>query len=255
MSIAENTTTDVAERTDPRWRAVSAEYGIAALRHTHWLDDVPRAFDGAPGLWSGVDGRVRGIAAPGDPGSATVDGTSLAPGEEVRVGRLLLRAIDRDGALALRVLDPESPGRTRLRGIHSFPVDDQWALQGTFVPADEGATRVVRSVDGYEREEPAVGTIALVVDGQPARLTVSRGAHGLSAVIADGSSGEDAYRFRFLPIDLPDADGSVIVDFNRAFLPPCAFSDQYICPLPPAGNRFEVRIEAGERLPDRQEAA
>lgn len=66
--------------------------------------------------------------------------------------------------------------------------------------------------------------------------------------MADGTSGVDAYRFRFLPIDLPSEDGTVTVDFNRAYLPPCAFSDQYVCPLPPAGNRLGVRIEAGERV-------
>jgi uncharacterized protein (DUF1684 family) len=146
------------------------------------------------------------------------------------------------------VFDPETPGRTRLRGIHSFPHDEAWTLHGVFRPAAQGEITVIRSVDGFEREEPAVGTIELDVAGAPVQLTVTGDpAEGLSAVIADATSNVDAYRFRFLEIDAPAADGSVVVDFNQAYLPPCAFSDHYVCPLPPAGNRLAVRVEAGER--------
>ena len=92
-------------------------------------------------------------------------------------------------------------------------------------------------------------SIALQIAGAPVELTVTGDpAEGLSAVIADATGNVDAYRFRFLEIDPPAADGSVIVDFNRAYLPPCAFSEHYICPLPPADNRLAVRVEAGERI-------
>ena len=251
VSTSSYAPTVVAERNDPRWRAVADEYGIASLAHTHWLDDQQRALDGAPGVWAARDGLVVGRGVRADAGDVVADEVSLAPGESVDVGRLRLRAIDRDGALALRVFDPRNPARTALRGIHSYPPSEEWVVRGVFHPAEQGETRVVRSVDGYEREEPAVGTIAFEVNGATVRLTVSRGGSGLSAVVADATSGVDAYRFRFLPIAAPDADGSVTVDFNRAFLPPCAFSDQYVCPLPPANNRLGVRIEAGERLADR----
>ncbi|MFF2486324.1 DUF1684 domain-containing protein [Microbacterium sp. NPDC058062] len=235
--------------TDARWRAVSSEHGIAALRHTHWLDTEPRAYDGAPGVWRAVDGKVVGAALRVDAPAASADDVVLAPGEHLDVGGVRLKAISREGAPALRVFDPETPGRTRLRGILSFPHDAAWALPGVFRPAAEGEINVIRSVDGYEREEPAVGTIALEVDGSPFELTVTGDpAEGLSAVIADATSNVDAYRFRFLEIDAPAADGTVTVDFNQAYLPPCAFSDHYVCPLPPANNRLAVRVEAGERI-------
>jgi uncharacterized protein (DUF1684 family) len=191
---------------------------------------------------------VVGTALRANARDAAVDEIVLAPGEHLDVGRLRLKAISREGAPALRVFDPETPGRTRLRGILSFPHDDEWVITGAFRPAAEGEINVIRSVDGYEREEPAVGTIALEVDGAPVELTVTGDpAEGLSAVIADATSNVDAYRFRFLEIDAPAADGTVTVDFNRAYLPPCAFSDHYVCPLPPASNRLPVRVEAGER--------
>jgi len=232
---------------DERWAAVSAPHGTAALRYTHWLDAEPRAYEGAPGRWHGEDGRVVGTGLPGEPADVT-----LSAGEHLDVGALRLKAINRGGAPALRVFDPETPGRTSLRGILSFPHDDAWAIPGVFRPAAEGQSIVIESVDGYEREEPAVGTIALSVAGESVELTVWGDLEDeLEAVIADGTSNVDAYRFRFLPIDVPAADGRVTVDFNRAYLPPCAFSDHYVCPLPPLNNRLAVRVEAGERIADR----
>jgi len=242
------TSTPETTVTDARWHAVSSEHGVAALRNTHWLDAEPRAYDGAPGLWRAVDDRVVGAGLRAQAPDAPLDEVVLAPGEHLDVGRLRLKAISREGAPALRVFDPEIPGRTRLRGILSFPHDDAWALAGVFHPAPEGQINVIRSVDGYEREEPAVGTIALEVGGAPVELAVTGDpSSGLSAVIADATSNVDAYRFRFLEIEPPAADGSVTVDFNDAYLPPCAFSDHYVCPLPPANNRLAVRVEAGER--------
>ena len=108
-------------------------------------------------------------------------------------------------------LRPRRPGRgTRLRGIHSFPRDDGWVLSGAFVPAADGRTtrrpqrRRLRARGAGGRNHRARRSRA-----PRSRLTVSGGPKGLSAVVADGTSGVDAYRFRFLPIDPPDADGSV----------------------------------------------
>lgn len=227
---------------DARWEAVSSPYGIASLRHTHWLDDTARAVEGAPGLWRAADGAVHGTGLP-DAGEVT-----LAPFETVRSGRLLLRAFLRDGALALRVYDPEAPGRLSLAGIECFPdTDGAWRVEGRFAPAPDDERITVRSVDGHERTIAATGTIALEVAGTTVELSVSGDASGLEAVIADATAADGAYRFRFLPVDPPGPDGAVTVDFARAYLPPCAFSDEYVCPLPPAQNRFAFAIPAGER--------
>jgi uncharacterized protein (DUF1684 family) len=224
-----------------RWEQVSAPFGTASLRHTHWLDGTPRPFEGAPGEWWVEDGLVHGR------GLAERDAVQLEPTEQVHEGRLVLRAFERDGALALRVYDPDNPARLALRGIESYPVDEAWALPGRFVPAADAEEVTVRSVDGYERVVAATGTVELEVAGTPVSLTVSREGDALSAVIADESAADGAYRFRFLPIAAPAADGAVTVDFNDAYLPPCAFSDQYVCPLPPPGNRLPVAVTAGEK--------
>jgi uncharacterized protein (DUF1684 family) len=69
----------------------------------------------------------------------------------------------------------------------------------------------------------------------------------LWAVFADATSGDGTFRFRFLRPSAPDAEGRTSVDFNRAVLPPCAFTDHFLCPFPPPGNTLPVKIEAGER--------
>lgn len=227
--------------TEERWEQVSAPFGIAALRHTHWLDETPRTWDGVPGLWWAAGGEVHGQ------GLADRPEAHLAPFTDLRDGRLLLRAFERGGALALRVYDPENPSRLALAGVESYPREDGWAVTGRFVAASEDEQTIVRSVDGHERVTPATGTVEVDVHGASAQLIVSRDEDGLFAVIADATASDGAYPFRFLTMPAPSADGAVAVDFGDAHLPPCAFSDQYVCPLPPPQNRLPIAVTAGER--------
>jgi len=232
-----------------RWTAVAAPYGTAALRHTHWLTSEPAEFSGAPGRWHAEPAVVVGESLPGG------EAVRLAPGEEVDLDGVRLRAFERDGALALRVIDPDAPSRTSLAAIESYPPVADRVVTGRFSAADAGSTLEVTSVDGHESIGRLGGTIALEIDDVPVALTVARDEHGLSAVFADATSGGESYRFRFLRVPEPESDGTVAVDFNRAYLPPCAFSDEYVCPLPPLGNRWPVALRAGERLVTRHPPA
>lgn len=226
-----------------RFSTASAPYGTAALAHTHWLSDQPAAYEGAPGLWAQHGETLVATELPGG-GQA-----QLRAGEQLEHDGVLLRAFDRDGSLALRVIDPNAPTRTSLQSIVAYAPSAEWQLRGVFT-ADEASIDIT-SVDGYVAEGQLGGRIALEIAGEPVTLTVTRNAHGLSAVFADGASGGENYRFRFLVVSEPDADGTVLVDFNRAYLPPCAFSDQYVCPLPLPGNRWAVPVLAGERRVER----
>lgn len=228
-----------------RWDLVHAPHGIASLRETHWLDAEPQGYDGVPGRWWAADGLVHGADVPGSSDAAGV--VQLEPFTDITVGDVKLRAFARDGALALRVYDPNNPARRDLKAIESFDQDDAWALPGRFVPAAAGEERLVRSVDGHESTHTAVGTAVVTVAGREYHLVVAGDEGWRSAVIADETAADGAYPFRFLPIAEPRSDGAVTVDFNRAYLPPCAFSDQYVCPLPPPENRIAAAVTAGER--------
>jgi uncharacterized protein (DUF1684 family) len=156
--------------------------------------------------------------------------------------------MERDGVYALRVLDPEAPTRTSLAGISAFAPDVAWIRPARFVPSPD-VTVETESIDGHVTTETPVGRVEFELGDEAGSLTVTGGPNGLWAVFSDGTSGDESYRFRFISMPAPTADGHVLVDFNRAYLPPCAFSDHYVCPLPAPNNRLRTRITAGERLP------
>jgi uncharacterized protein (DUF1684 family) len=239
-----------------RLRATLSPLGIAALAATHWLSSTPARLPGLPGEWfadidtvvgrgSDLDGLT--VLRDGEPVEVvTGDEARLSPGTDLVWGERRLRFFDRDGSLALRVLDPDAAVRRETADIGSFPPDERWVVDGRFTPADDAATMSVTAIDGYVAEERFAGTVELDLGDERLALTVTGGPRGLKAVIADGTSGTESYRFRFLGMPAPGPDGVVRVDFNRAYLPPCAFSDEYVCPLPPPNNRFRTPVRAGE---------
>ncbi|WP_455905567.1 DUF1684 domain-containing protein [Microbacterium sp.] len=228
---------------DSRERYAGAEYGPAALESTNWLITEPAAVEGVPGLWALTgDGGIRGSDL-GTTGSVV----TLRGRDTLRLGRRELRVFDRRGEVALRVFNPRRPERERFSAIDAYPPRKGWRIAAVFEPTP-GETITVTSVDGRSHESDLAGRLRFTLDGVAVALAATRTPQGgLSAVFADGANGTETYRFRFLPIEEPASDGSVVIDFNRAYLPPCAFSDQYVCPQPPPGNRFSAPIRAGER--------
>lgn len=225
-----------------RERAAGAEYGPASLESTNWLISEPAAVEGIPGLWAvaGED-SIRGTDLGVD--GATV---TLRRGQALRLGRRELRLFRRRENTALRVFNPARPQRERFSAIDTYRPDPAWRLPAVFEPAiDETIT--VTSIDGAQHEEAIAGRLRFALRGVPHELTATRSAGALHVVFGDGTNGVETYRFRFLTIDEPAADGTTVVDFTRAYLPPCAFSDQFVCPRPHEGNRFAASIRAGER--------
>ncbi|KJS57956.1 DUF1684 domain-containing protein [Streptomyces rubellomurinus] len=243
--------------TEQRAASVSAPHGQLALTGTHWLAPEPGEVPGLPGRWwaDGEGVRVRAAAADGvTVGGRPVDGEVLLrpdtdpAADTAALGDLLLVPIEREGELALRVLDPAAPRRVAFAGISSYPYAPEWAVPAVFTPFEgEPQAVVVPNADGRERPLAVTGRIEFTVAGEHRTLTVSRAGQRLSGVIADATSGVDTYRFRFITLPAPDPDGNTVLDLNRAYLPPCAFSDHFICPFPPPGNRLDFAVEAGER--------
>ncbi|WP_369182873.1 DUF1684 domain-containing protein [Streptomyces sp. Y1] len=243
--------------TEQRAASVSAPHGQLALTGTHWLAPEPGEVPGLPGRWwaDGEGVRVRAAAADGvTVGGRPVDGEVLLrpdtdpAADTAALDDLLLVPIEREGELALRVLDPAAPRRVAFAGISSYPYAPEWAVPAVFTPFEgEPQAVVVPNADGRERPLAVTGRIEFTVAGEHRTLTVSRAGQRLSGVIADATSGVDTYRFRFITLPAPDPDGNTVLDLNRAYLPPCAFSDHFICPFPPPGNRLDFAVEAGER--------
>jgi uncharacterized protein (DUF1684 family) len=163
-------------------------------------------------------------------------------------GSLLFFIIDRDGQLFLRVKDRKSEVLQSFQGIERFPVDIRWRLAARLT---QGTTTLqVPNVLGYESSEASPGVLVFTIDGQEFRL-VPTGKPGerMSLVFGDESNGKSTYAGgRFLVIDPPAADGTVILDFNRAYNPPCVFTPFATCPLPAPGNVLALPVTAGEMV-------
>ena len=117
------------------------------------------------------------------------------------------------------------------------------------VPPPRGTFITVPNILGTVDQSPSPGMAVFTVDGQEYRLTpvLEEGETRLFFVFADATNRTETYGAgRFLYAD-PPTNGSVVLDFNRAYNPPCAFSAYATCPLPPKQNRLPLAISAGEK--------
>ncbi len=169
----------------------------------------------------------------------------------LELGPLHLCVIERGGRLAIRSWDTESPRRREFDGIEHWPVDPAWRFQARYELTPDSIL-AVPDVIGVVEEEPSPAAVAFEVSGVTHRLQgLEGGPNGeLWLVFGDATNGQETYGGgRFLYTGAPEADGTVVVDFNRAYNPPCVFSPYATCPLPWPANRLPIRVEAGERLP------
>ncbi len=159
---------------------------------------------------------------------------------------LIRRGSDR---LAIRVRDIASRVLREFTGLRYFPVDLRWRTTGSLESAEPGATIAVPDVIGERVDEPTPGDVVFEIDGAVHRLHAMESLPGhLWLVFGDATNGVETYGGgRFLVTGPVQADGSVEIDFNLAYDPPCVFTPYATCPLPPEGNRLPIRIEAGER--------
>ncbi len=238
-----------------------APHGWLSLTALHWLDAEPAAFPGAPGRWSVHPDGVLLHAEPGDGlshGGEAIEGELvLSPAEggagvTLQHGERLVEVIQRGGAYALRVRDPQAPTRTAFTGVPAFTPDARWVLDASFEAyAQPRRVTVGAVVPGLTHEQTARGVLRFELDGVAHALTaMDAGDGGLSVLFRDATSGVSTHGgARSVSVDEPGDDGAVVLDFNRAVNLPCAFTDYGTCPLPPAENVLPVAVEAGERHP------
>ena len=168
---------------------------------------------------------------------------------ELIAGSLHFMLIERAGHLGVRVRDSVSPNRLQFKGLQYFPVQADWHIQARFEPYVPERRISIVNILGMTEEMTSPGAIVFEREGRSWRLDAILEAPGdreLFVMFSDATSGKQTYGAgRFLYVGLPSAD-RIEVDFNRAFNPPCAFTDFATCPLPPPQNRLTLAIEAGE---------
>lgn len=159
--------------------------------------------------------------------------------------------IDRAGGKkGLRIKDSEAKTRSGFLGIDYFPIDPSWRIEAKWVAFDPPHMLEVPNVIGTIDKMPVPGKAVFEHGGKTFELLPvleSDDADELFFIIADKTSGKETYgAARFIYSDLPK-DGKVVIDFNQAYNPPCAFTPFATCPLAPPENRLGVEVRAGEK--------
>ncbi len=251
---------------------LQAEKGWLTLAGLFWLQP------GTSRVGSSAQAEVRlPVAAPAQVGTLTVDETGVAlrvqPGVAatsdgapvttlplrddaagastvVSLGSVSFYVIRRGTRLGVRVKDSASAVRTGFRGLEYFSVDSRWRIPARLVRYEAPRRVSVPTVLGEDSEELSPGELEFTLDGRAHRLQAlsESGEQGLFVVFGDATNGRSTHGAgRFLDTEAPAVDGSVMLDFNLAYNPPCAFTPYATCPVPSAKNRLPVAIEAGER--------
>jgi uncharacterized protein (DUF1684 family) len=160
-----------------------------------------------------------------------------------------LFVIRRGDKVGLRMLDPDSPQRKAFAGLKYFPLTPAYHVKAAFTPYEKPKEVQVPNVLGQLVPMESPGYVEFKINGQAYRLepVYETPKHeDLFFIFKDLTSKTDTYEAgRFLHTPLPQ-NGIVDLDFNRAYNPPCAFTEFATCPLPVKQNQLGIRIPAGE---------
>jgi uncharacterized protein (DUF1684 family) len=257
-----------------RLTSLTKEDGWLTLVGLFWLNEGENRFGSDPGnpivlpkdkappiagsLWLEND-RVRLASRPGveitaDGKSATTldlkdDNDDRGP-TILKLGSLLINVVKRGERIGVRVKDTETRTRREFKGLEYYPVDPKWRIEARFEPYQPPKTIPITNVLSMTDDETSPGALAFEVDGKTYRIDpiLEKGETDLFVMIADETTGRETYGAgRYLYVSPPDASGKVIIDFNKTYSPPCAFTNFATCPLPPRQNHLPFRIEAGEK--------
>jgi uncharacterized protein (DUF1684 family) len=262
-----------------RWRAdrearLKADGGWLTVAGLFWLEEgrstfgsekandlvLPASAPGRAGVFERSGGSVRVVLEPGV--SAQLNGrpaagaSVMAPDTSGRpdvlaTGTLTMTVIERGGRYGIRLRDRENPARKAFTGLSWFDVDESWRVEARYVSYPEPRPVRVPNVLGQMNEMPSPGYAEFSRGGKTVRLEgvlEEKDAKELFFIIRDRTSGDETYGAgRFLYAPLPK-DGRIILDFNKAYSPPCAFTPYATCPLPPRQNSMPLRVEAGEKI-------
>ena len=266
-----------------KWRQqrearLKSDDGWLAVAGLFWLEEGSNNFGSHPGnaiaLPAGSAPDLAGtfelkqgkVTVHVDPAHATVTSSGKpvskmelrsdepGPPDVLTLGRLSLHVITRGGRYGIRMKDPESETRRTFAGLRWFPVRDEMRVDARFVPWPSRRTIPIPNVLGQVNDLPSPGYAEFTLAGRTLRLEPvieEPGAQELFFIFRDQTAGKETYPAgRFLYAPMPK-DGAVVLDFNKSYSPPCAFTAYATCPLPPPQNRLPVRIEAGEKDPHR----
>lgn len=173
-------------------------------------------------------------------------GTKDAP--EMKYGSLKWYVIKRGNKYGIRLRDTQSDARLNFKGITRYPVTTDWRVEARLESGIFPKKIAITNVLGQTTQEKSPGALVFTVDGKEHRLDALGEGDSYFVIFADKTNGTETYGAgRYLYADKPGADGKIILDFNKATNPPCAFVPYATCPLPPKQNFLTIPVPAGEK--------
>lgn len=245
---------------------------FANLAGLFWLEQGRNTFGSSPGndhvfpeflpaeagtlIWRDslvvlVTDRDAGILADGLPAdSLVVYNTNPGQAAEMSWGSYRWNIIDRAGNLGVRLRNLEHPLTKQPLNIPCYDWSEAWVVRAEYRPFAEPETLRIDNIVGFSFDEVVNGELVFERDGQPHALWPLETGSGFFLLFSDATSGLETYGAgRYLTAAYPDSLGFVALDFNRAYNPPCAFTEFATCPLPPAQNDLPLAVTAGEKNP------
>jgi len=244
---------------DGSWLTVAGLYWLREGKSTVGADAendfvLPEAAPPFVGVFEYQDGKVTFRANSGVSvvhKEKPVITVILEPGEKNALvfGKLSMWVHASGPRLAIRLRDLDSPIRKQFTGLEWFPVEPAYRVTAKFTAYPQLKEVDILNMLGDIERYQSPGVVDLELQGQAIRMEPvwNTERDRLWFIFKDATSGKETYpSARFLYADTPK-DGSVVVDFNKAYNPPCAFNPFTTCPMPTKENRLKVRIEAGEK--------
>jgi uncharacterized protein (DUF1684 family) len=165
-------------------------------------------------------------------------------------GTLSWYIIKRSDNLAVRLRDSTNVNLQKFHGIERYPVDSSWRLQATFEAYNPQRSISTPTILGTVDEKPSPGALVFRIKNQSYRLDVIGDINDeqFFVIFGDPTNKDETYESgRYIYVENPGNGGKTIIDFNKAYNPPCAFTEFATCPFPPKQNYLPLKIEAGEK--------
>jgi uncharacterized protein (DUF1684 family) len=163
-------------------------------------------------------------------------------------GTLNWYIIKRGDKYGIRLRDLEAELVKNFDGVDRFPIDTTWRVKAEYVPYNPPKTVKIPTIINTINEAKVNGKLVFDIKGNKYSIDPLPSGEGFFIIFADKTNGEETYGAgRFLYAEKPDSVGTTVLDFNKAYNPPCAFTNYATCPLPPKSNQLRVEITAGEK--------
>lgn len=166
-------------------------------------------------------------------------------------GALRWHVIERDGHYFIRLKDTKHPNFESFDGIERFAATPKWRVEATFSAFEEPRRLTIQDISGITREKSLYGLLQFTIQGTEysiAPIGHPQKDDEFFIVFGDQTNGKSTYSGgRYLYVPTPDENGTTQLDFNKAYNPPCVFTDFATCPLPPSQNQLDVKVTAGEK--------